>query len=169
MDLFGVNTVRAQDARLTALRSPTATIGSPVDVEATFRNTGNVPYAPGAVVEIRPIDAHGRLAPPVAPHALEVEQVRPGGQGRISGSVRLPPGRAFQLNVRLMAGARELDAQAVRVDVHEAPTLAARLEEFLRTNAVVIIAAVLILMLAGGASAIVYVARLKARLTPDDA
>jgi hypothetical protein len=74
----------------------------------------------------------------------------------------LPEGRAFQLNLRLMAGDRELDAQAVRVDVHEPPTLATRLEEFLRNNAVIIIAAAFALLLAGAAVTIRYVARLKA-------
>jgi hypothetical protein len=169
MDLFGVNTVRAQDARLTGLDSPNAIKGSPVTIAAGFRNTGNVPYAPGATVEVRPIDDHGALGATATTTTLQVQRAAPGREGRISGSVSLPEGRAFQLHVRLMAGARELDQQSVRVDVRERPSLASRLTEFLRANALVIIAVAFAGLLAGAAFTIRYVSRLKARLTQPSA
>lgn len=162
MDLFGTNTVRTEDARLTGLDSPKAVKGEPVEIRAAFLNLGNVPYAPQARVEVRPIDPRAGLGALTASHVLTVGSVRPGREGRITGSISLPEGRAFQLNLRLMAGDRELDAQAVRVDVHEPSTLATRLEEFLRNNAVIIIAAAFALLLAGAAVTIRYVARLKA-------
>jgi hypothetical protein len=68
-----------------------------------------------------------------------------------------------------MAGARELDQQSVRVDVRERPSLASRLTEFLRVNALVIIAVAFAVLLAGAAFTIRYVSRLKARLTQPSA
>lgn len=166
MELFGVNTIRAEDAVLTALESPTAVAGRPLTLAATFRNTGNVPYAPVAVVDVRRLgaDGAGETSRPVMTSRLDVGRAAPGKVGRISGRLRLPQGRAFQLTVRLLAGHRELDAQAVRVDVHDAPSLGARIAAFLRENALVLLAAGLALLLAGAACAIAYVARLKARL-----
>jgi hypothetical protein len=98
-----------------------------------------------------------------------VQRAAPGSEGRISGSVSLPEGRAFRLHVRLMAGARELDQQSVRVDVRERPSLASRLTEFLRVNALVIIAVAFAGLLAGAVFTIRYVARLKARLAQPSA
>jgi hypothetical protein len=163
MVLYGVNTVRSEDARLTAFASPTATKGDPVEIKARFRNTGNVLYRPGARLEVRAIDVNGEaVGNPIRSQLLAVEAAAPGHQGEITGSIHMPEGRAFQLTLHLLAGGRELDVQALRVDVREAPPLGSRLQELLRTNAIIILAGLLGLMLAAAAVTFRYVARLKA-------
>jgi hypothetical protein len=165
MELFGINTIRSEDARLTSFDSPHATKGSPVEIRARYRNTGNVDFAPGARIDVRAIGAGGvPAASPLRSESLDVTTVAPGREGRIRGSIQLPEGREFELTLHLMAGDRELGVQAVRVEVRERPSLADRLEAFLRTNALAIIAAAFGLLLVGAVLTVRYVLRLKARI-----
>jgi hypothetical protein len=165
MDLVATNTVPTEAAIVTGFTAPKAIAGEKLEIKAGFRNTGNVPYAPGARVEVRAIDANGEaLGAPIGSHPLTVASAAPGREGKISGSIALSDGKAFQLTLRLMDGDRELDARDARVDVVESPSLASRVHEFLLANALVLLIAASALMLAGAALGIAYVARLKARL-----
>ena len=114
MRLFGVNEVETRDARLSEFDSPAAYRGEAVDIDAEFRNAGNVPFAPRAEISAK------RVAPKEGPAGeqveLDVDDVDPGEDGKISGSVDLPGSTgAFELTLRILDGNRVLDSRAVTV------------------------------------------------------
>lgn len=163
MQLFGPNRLRIQAARLDRFRAPTAYRGHPVEVEAFFRNTGSVPYAPRAEVEVRPL-VRGQRRPVALTEAMDVERAAPSARGRIHAELKLPGGaQAYALTVRLRDGGRELDARTFAVTPTDRPSLPTRVKNFVTDHALALIGgllAVLVLALVLGA---VYVRRLKAR------
>jgi hypothetical protein len=162
MDLFGVNEVRTERARLLEFPTPRAYIGDDTSIKATFRNTGNVAYAPPAQLEVRPLLA-GQPGPVVARAKLEGDKVAPGKTGEVSGSVKLPQGtRAFELRVRLLKDGHEVDSRTNSVTPVKRPPILARIRAYVTEHAMLIVALILGAMVVGGVFVGRYIRRLKA-------
>ena len=160
--LFGTNQVRTQNARLTDFPSPKAHKGEPVEVEATFENTGNIGYAPDAVLEARPVGPKDRGTVAVK-EEMQVEEAAPGEKGKLNASIRLPEdAESFTLTVRLLDGTRELDSRSVSVTPTEKPPLLERIGDSLTENALPIIGILAALLLAASVLGLRYVRRLRA-------
>jgi hypothetical protein len=162
LELFGINEVRAQGAKLSELSAPQAYKGKPVVIEATYENTGNVEYAPKAVIEVRPVSRAGR-GELMREEAMQVEEVNPGDKGRLTASITLPEdSSSFTLTVRLLDGSRELDARSVSVTPTQQPALLERIGDALTANALPIMAVLAALLAAIATLTIRYVRRLRA-------
>jgi hypothetical protein len=162
MKLFGANQVRTELARLVEFPSPRAYIGDETEIKATYRNTGNVKWAPQAQLEVRAL--HGAQTGPVVKRVkLDVNATDPGQRGEVSGKVRLPEGtKAFELRVRLLADGRELDARSNSITPGKRPPLTTRIADFVTENAIVIVLLLLGLGAVGGVFAVRYIRRLQA-------
>jgi hypothetical protein len=161
MELFGVNQVRTELARLVEFPVPTAYTGDETEVEATFRNTGNVRWAPAAQLEVRGL-RRGEAGAVLERVDLDVEAVAPGARGKASGKVRLPEGTpTFELRLRLLAGDRELDARTNSVTPVERPPLATRIGDFVTDNAIVIVLLMLGAVALAGVLVVRYIRRLQ--------
>jgi hypothetical protein len=156
MELFGTNTVRDDSATLTAFRAPDALKGKDIKIHAAFRNTGNVPGAPRATLDLQ--DADGRTLRRIP---LRASTARPGTTGTIDGTLPLPHGTHFGLTLHLATGAREVDSRSVTLTVRSRPSLASRLSAFFRDNVPLVLAAAFALLLAGATVLIRYIARLR--------
>lgn len=77
MRLFGANQLRVRAAKLIDVPAPTAYRGRPIDLDAFFRNTGNVPYAPAAQVQVRPL-VRGQRRAVALTKTMEVDRTSPG-------------------------------------------------------------------------------------------
>lgn len=162
LDLFGVDTVRTQAAKLVSLGTPRAYRGQEVDVKAGFRNTGNVDYAPQARLELRRLVAGGRPGGLVAAAGMDADRVGPGRTGELRGSVKVPAGRgSYELRVRLVQSGRELDARTVDVTALKPPPLVARLRGWVVGNAMLIVLLLLGVIAVGGAMGLRYVVALR--------
>lgn len=160
--LFGVNQIRTQGARLLDFPSPEAYTGEKFDVRATFENTGNVDYAPQAVLEARPVARGGRGRVALT-EPMRVEEAAPGEKGKLTASVTLSDeAESYALTVRLLDGKRELDARSVSVTPAEKPPLLERVGDTLTENALPIIAALAALLTLAAIVGIRYVRRLRA-------
>jgi hypothetical protein len=160
MDLFGPNEVRTELARIVSFDAPKAYIDDETSVKARFRNTGNVKWAPGARLEVRPL-LGAQLGAVVKRVTLKAESVEPGREGEVSGKVSLPSGaRSFELRVRLLADGRELDTRATSVTPVKRPPLTTRVKDYVTEHAILIV----VLILAGVAVAGVFVVRYIRRL-----
>lgn len=162
MDLFGPNEVRTELARIVAFDAPKAYIGDDTEVKAKFRNTGNVKWAPGARLEVRPL-VGSQLGAVVQRVTLKGESVGPGRQGEVSGKVRLPSGtRSFELRVALLAGGRELDTRATSVTPVKRPPLATRVKDYVTEHAILIVLLILAGVVVAGVFVVRYIRRLQA-------
>jgi hypothetical protein len=162
MELFGANEVRTERAKLVEFPVPKAYIGDETEIEATYENTGNVKWAPGAQLEVRSLRG-GQPGPVVQRVQLDVESRAPGERGEIKGKVRLPEGtRSFELRVRLLAGARELDSRSNSITPVKRPPLTSRITDFVTENAIVIVLLILAAVGVGGAMVVRYIRRLQA-------
>ncbi len=160
MELFGPNEVRTERARLIDFPAPRAYIGDDTKVKASFLNTGNVPYAPPAQIEVRPLIG-GHPGPVVARAKLEGDRVAPGRRGEVEGSVKLPPvARSYELTARLLKGGQEADSRANSVTPVKRPPLTARIKDYVTEHAMLIVA----LLVAGFAIAGAFVGRYIRRL-----
>lgn len=106
LELFGPNALATRRARLMSFEAPTAVDGDAAEVSATFRNTGNVTFAPRAELLVSGAKR---------PVPMEAESVAPGRQGKATAAVRLVGTRARELTVRLRVNGRRLDARTVSV------------------------------------------------------
>ena len=162
MELFGVNEVRTELAKLVEFPSPRAYIGDETEVKATFRNTGNVKWAPGARLDVHALRG-GEVGPVVQRVSLDAESVAPGRRGEVSGKVRLPEGtRTFELRLRLLAPGRELDVRSNSVTPVKRPPLTTRVKDFVTENAIVIVLLILGLVAVAGVFVVRYIRRLQA-------
>jgi hypothetical protein len=162
MDLFGVNAVRTEAARLLEFNAPTAYRGEDVETKATFRNTGNVPYAPGARLELRRL-VNGEAGAVVASRKMGADRVAPGKVGQLHGSVKVPDGRGtYELRVRLARDGRELDSRAAPVTAVERPPFFTRVKDWVAGNALTIVLLLLGAIALGSVLGIRYIRRLKA-------
>ena len=160
MDLFGVNEVRTERARLVDFPAPRAYIGDDTDLKVSFRNTGNVAYSPPGQVEVRPF-VGGRPGPVVERGTLEGDAVAPGKRGELRGSVTLPKGtRSYELRARLVQDGREVDSRANSVTPVKRPPLSTRVRNYVTDHAIVIV----LLILGAVALAGVFVGRYIRRL-----
>jgi competence ComEA-like helix-hairpin-helix protein len=120
MRLFGPNQTATPGAHIVQFDQPAAYRGEPVELHATFKNTGNVPLAPTAAVRVGLLGADAKLKP-LATSTLSSERVGPGQTGDITGSVRLPEGDQFQVVLTLTDHGRVLDTASLGVGVVERP------------------------------------------------
>jgi hypothetical protein len=149
MDLFGANEVRTERARIVEFPAPKAYIGYGTKLKVSFRNTGNVDYAPPGQVEVRSIIA-GQPGPVIAAGKLEGDKVGPGRQGELTGSVKLPKG-TYELRARLVKDGREVDSRANSVTPVRRPALATRIKNYVTEHALLIVGLILgAVALAGG-------------------
>ena len=162
MELFGVNEVRTELAKLVELPSPRAYIGEETEVRATFENTGNVKWAPGARLDVHALRG-GEVGPVLQRVSLDAESVAPGKRGEVSGKVRLPEGtRTFELRLRLLASGGELDARSSSVTPVKRPPLTTRVKDFVTENAIVIVLLILGSVAVAGVFVVRYIRRLQA-------
>ncbi|MFL5907563.1 MAG: hypothetical protein ACJ75Z_08210 [Solirubrobacterales bacterium] len=141
MELTAPNEVKSENARLLDFPVPAAYRGDPVDVQASFKNTGNVPYAPRAEVVAQTVGPRGEIGEASKPLPLAVETAAPGGEGEIRGQIELPDNetKSYQLTLRIRAGDRELDSRAVTVALTSRPGLATRFGNWITDHAVAIV------------------------------
>jgi hypothetical protein len=142
MRLFDVNQVETRAAKLSEFKAPTAYRGEPVKIQAKFRNTGNVPYAPRAQVSVQQVaPRQGRAG---SPATLEVSRTAPGDEGGISGSVGLPASTgAYELTVSILEGDRVLDSRAVTVTPVAKPGILARIRDWITRHVIAIVGVML--------------------------
>jgi hypothetical protein len=154
MPLAAVSEVERRSAELADFPAPAAAAGERVEIEASFRVTGNVAYAPAATLLVRPLGA-ARRGGPASPQPLDVEEAAPGATGAISGSVELPadPGE-YVLELRLLEDGRKLDSRSVSVTARARDPLLERLADWFARNAAWLAAALLALLVALGLLAI---------------
>jgi len=135
-----------QDAALTDIPAPQAEKGKPVDFSATYRNTGNVDFTPQAEVRVKPI-RHGNVGSVASTQSLDVAATGPGDEGQISGSVDLPgDAQAYELELRLLDGKRQLDSRSVSVAPRPGVGLGTRIKDWITGNAVWLVALLVGLM-----------------------
>ncbi|MDX6697374.1 MAG: hypothetical protein QOE65_771 [Solirubrobacteraceae bacterium] len=162
MDLFGPNEVRTELARLVAFDAPRAYIGDETTVRAKFRNTGNVKWAPGARLEVRPL-VGAQLGSVVKRVSMQADSVGPGKTGELVGKVKLPTdARSFELRVRLSAQGRELDTRATSVSPIKRPPLATRVKDYVTNHAILIVLLILGAVAVAGVFVVRYIRRLQA-------
>lgn len=161
MELVATNELAFADAEIADFPAPDATRGEPVDLEASFSNTGNVAWAPRAVVDIRPIGAEG-IEKVIDTQEVEVAEAPAGEEGTVSGELTLPEGSdAFELQLRLLDGERTIDHLATSVTPAEPRGLFAGLFDFVKGNALLIVGVLVILLLFGAVATLAYVRRLR--------
>jgi hypothetical protein len=131
LELFGPNELPTRKARLLALSFPQAYVDEGLTITATYRNTGNVPFTPRATL----------IAGSGTPIPMAAEQVAPGKTGTARASVRLAGRQSRELTVKLFAEGRELDARTVSVTPLPRPSLADRLQDWILTHAILLVAA----------------------------
>src|SRR6266511_2904976 len=153
MVLGGVSAVEFRSAALGDFPAPTAYEGDPVEVRASYRNTGNVSFAPRAEVRIRPV--HRGVAGKVAgTQPLVAAATDPGDTGEVSGSIELPgEAQSYEL---------ELDSLTVSVTPQAKPALATRVSEWITGNAILLVLALGAALVALTAAALRYRRRLGA-------
>jgi hypothetical protein len=162
MELFGPNQVRTERARILDFSAPKAYIGDDTELKVTFRNTGNVAYAPPGEVEVHPL-VGGRPGPVVARGKLEGDEVEPGGHGELKGSVKLPTGtRSYELRARLVKEGREVDSRANSVTPVKRPPLTTRVRNYVTEHAIVIVLLILGAVAVAGVFVGRYIRRLQA-------
>jgi hypothetical protein len=147
MRLYGPNALAARSAKLVAFPAPTAYKGETTSIRASFRNTGNVPYAPKAVLEVR---ENGPQGPTTVRRRvrLDVSRASPRGTGEITGDVQLSDTAASdELTVNLLEGRRVLDSRTVSVTPKQRPGLLTRIKDFIIDHALLIVGVLLALLL----------------------
>jgi hypothetical protein len=156
MHLYGTNAVRTTTARIARVRSLEVVAGEPMDVDASFANTGNVPWAPRATYEIRDV-ASGAEGRALATGPLETRSARPGARMPISGQIALPKGmRQAEVAIVLHDRHRELDRRSVTVTVRPRPPLSAQITDIVTRNAVLLVTVLMAaLVLAMGATVMI--------------
>ena len=162
MRLLRVNEVAAASARLVSFSPPQAYRGDAAPLEATFRNRGNIPFAPRASFEVRAATGPG------AGRVLEripaqVERAAPGTTAAIRGSFDVPEsGSPLEITVRVRHNGRLLDERAVSVTPTAKPPFPQRVADFATRHAIALLtllALLLAVVTVGGAH---YIRRLKA-------
>ena len=163
MKLFADGRLASRQAALESFDPPRAHTGEKVEVKAAFRNTGNVPYAPEAVVEVRPLSGASRAA--VARRVpINTKPAEPGKTAELKTELELPGGaRSYELTVRLLDGKRELDARSVSVTPTAKPSIGSQAKGWVTENALVLVAALLFALVGGAAAVVRYVRHLKAQ------
>lgn len=160
--LFGVNQVATRNARLVDVPSPTAYRGEDVEIKARFRNTGNVPFAPGAQVEVRPV-VRGRAGAVALRRPLEATDVKPGQTGEAKVELRLPGSApVYRLTVQLNSQGRRLDAREVTVTPRSKPAFLKRARQFVTDHALPLLGVLLLVIVVGLVLGLRYLRRLKA-------
>lgn len=114
MTLVDVNTLQAADAELESFPNPRVYFGERFDVEATYRNTGNVPFRPRAELVLRYATGPKRTR---VFDRFELDAARSDAAaiGRIMGEIEALPTRDnFEAQLRLLTPqGRELDSQSL--------------------------------------------------------
>jgi hypothetical protein len=162
MRLVGVNEVVYRDARLLTFPPPDAHRGRETTVEATFRNTGNVPFAPRARVLVRRAGASGS-GPVAKVLAASSERVPPGRTGHVRATFSVPAHSGpLEMTAQLVDGARTVDERTASVTPTNAPSLTRRVALFVTEHAIEMVSflALMLLVLAGAGAG--YIRRLKA-------
>lgn len=154
--LFGPSEVATRAARLEDA-SPEAFLGEPFELDVPYRNTGNVPFAPGAEVRItpQPDGEEVRVEP-------NVSESRPGQRGSITSTVELPDAvRTFLVNIRLKIGERVLDERTFSVTRIDKPSFLDRFKDWITENALLLVLGLLVLLAAGALFVARYVRRMR--------
>jgi len=162
MRLVGVNEIEARAARFASVPAPAAFRREPVEVEATYLNTGNAPYAPAAEVQVRRRTAAG-AGPVAATVPLRAAgETAPGQAGTLKGTVELAPdAQTYELTLRLLDGGRLLDSRSVSVTPGERPSIIARTVDVAVGSPAALWIAILAMLAAGGVILARYTRRLK--------
>ena len=134
--LFGPNAIATRRAELVAFDPPHAVRGENVDLSATYRNTGNVTFAPRAEVSVSGLDGW---------QGLETERVAPGRLGTAKGSVVLEGSAPRNVRLRLLVGGRVADERTVTVTPVDHPAVGERLREWVIGHALVLVVALVAL------------------------
>jgi competence ComEA-like helix-hairpin-helix protein len=146
--LFGPNQVATHGGRFASAALATGYQGQPEHITITWRNTGNVPFRPGADVTAR-VGNEAESARELGTKALAVGRLDPGRQGGISGDIALPAGRGpFTLQLRLVDGRRVLDTASVTVVREKRPGFWTRFKRWLSDHAVLVVLSLLALLAA---------------------
>jgi competence ComEA-like helix-hairpin-helix protein len=145
--LYGPNTVRSENARFVDFASPRAERGKPVDVTATFRNTGNIRFAPRAKLEITPLDPKG-VAGSTRVVPMRAQIVDPGRVGEVT--ARIDPGsaRAVDLTARLIVNGQVVDERSVGISFVAHRSAWQRFRDWLSDHALLLLALVLLALIA---------------------
>lgn len=132
MRLFGPNEVATRRAKILSMKVKDVYLGHDAHVEVTYRNTGNVVFAPKVSV-----DVSGR------PEAvtLTAEPVAPGKEGSATGKIRFRDTQSHEVTARLSADGRSQDVRAVSVTPVERPALRTRVEDWVIANSLVLLGA----------------------------
>ena len=142
---LGVSEIASTGARLTAFDPGDAYLGEPLGVEATYENTGNVPFQPRAELVVRRGGRRGLGVSRTVP--LEIERTAPGEKGEVTGKVELPGRANYELEVRLLEGDRVLSKRSSNVTPVAKPGLLDRLTGLLREHVLLLAGAVLLTMI----------------------
>lgn len=163
MRLFGPNRLAVRAAKLVDVPAPTAYRGRALDLNAVYRNSGNVPYGPAGQIQVRPL-VRGQRRPVALTTTMRVDRTSPGQRGRMRAEFKLPGSApAYELTVRLLDGRRELDARTVAVTPTTRPGLPTRVKNFVTGHALALLGGLLALLVAGSIVGVGYVRRLKAK------
>lgn len=159
LELFGPNELPTRKAELLTLTYPQAYVDGDLTVTATYRNTGNVPFAPRATL----------VAGSAKPIEMATEQVPPGETGTARASVHLAGLQSRELTVRIFAEGRELDSRTASVTPLPRPSLADRLQDWILAHALLLVGGLAALVLAMMATlALVLVRRGRRRGRSED-
>lgn len=154
--LFGPSEVATRSAKLED-PSPEAFLGEPFELDVPYRNTGNVPFAPGAEVRITPQPRGEEIK--VQPDVSESE---PEERGAITSTVELPDEvRTFLVNVRLKIGDRVLDERTFSVTRTDKPSLFDRFKDWITEHALGVILVLLLLLALAAVLGARYVRRVR--------
>jgi hypothetical protein len=164
MHLVGPGTVPTRRAALVAFSPGPTFRGERAELRATYRNTGNVAFAPEAELVVRHA-AGPRAGRVVARVPAVAERTAPGRTGAVRAAFDVPPAAGpLELAVRIGDRGRALDGRHASVTPVDRPPLLQRLGDALTRHAPLVLllgVTPLLVALALGAR---HVRRLQARL-----
>jgi hypothetical protein len=160
MRLVATSEVPTRSAKLVTFSPPRAYRGERADVRATFRNTGNVAFAPTAELVVRRTggDVVARLR-------ATAERAAPGRTATLRTSFDVPSGSGpLELTVRMTSADHTLDERTASVTPADRPPLLTRVSDAVTEHAITVLVLAVLPLLAALVSGARYVRRLQTRL-----
>jgi competence ComEA-like helix-hairpin-helix protein len=145
MRLFAPNAVATRGAKLTDVSTGPAYYGDPVSVRTKFRNTGNVAFAPTALVTVRRLGKGSHAV--FAQTRVTPSRAAAGTAGSFGVNVHTPPGKeAFEVGVQVFDGKRLLDSRTLSLLPQKKPSLWKRTTAWITDHALLLVALLVLLV-----------------------
>lgn len=145
--LYGPNQVATRNARLVGDPRASGYQGEPESISATWRNTGNIRYAPTVRYELRTGNDIS-VTRPVRTGMLTADPADAGKTASIQGAIPVPEGRGpFTVTLKLYDGSRQLDSGNVSFFRTKKPSWWHRFTDWLKHHVAILLLGLLLIVL----------------------